>query len=229
MSAGDHGQMRRHGLPAAGDLHVVNRELAGMPPEAIASWALDRAERPVVTTSFGMHAAAMLHLTARLRGDVPVVWVDTGFNTPDTYRYAELLVRALRLDLRVYAPDLTRARLEAALGGVPAPEDSARHQTFSADIKLRPFERALDELEPDVWLTGIRAEETNWRRQQAAVTRGPEGILKVAPFFACTEAEVESYMRRFSLPFGDPLHYDPVKAQPHRECGLHGRWNAAPA
>jgi len=100
---------------------------------------------------------------------------------------------------------------------------------ISADIKLRPFERALEELEPDVWLSGIRAEETEWRRRQAVVTRDPGAILKVAPFFAVTEAEEESYMRRFSLPFGDPLHYDPVKAQPHRECGLHARWNAASA
>lgn len=218
-----------HGRPAIGDLHALNLELAGKCPESIASWALAHAGKPMVTTSFGVHSAAMLHLAARLRPDVSVVWIDTGFNTPDTYRHAELLTRALKLNLRVYAPDLTRARVEAALGGVPSPDDSSRHESFSFDVKLRPFDRALRELEPDVWLTGIRAEETDWRRQQSTVARGPNGILKVAPFFAAGEAEVETYMRRFSLPFGDPLHYDPVKAQPHRECGLHGRWNAAPA
>ena len=215
-----HEQIR--GLPAAGELHAVNLELAGKSPEAIAAWALERSRRPMVTTSFGVHSAAMLHLVARLRPDVPVVWIDTGFNTADTYRHAELLTRALMLDLRVYAPDLTRARVEAALGGVPSPEDSGRHRSFSFDVKLRPFERALRDLKPDVWLTGIRADETDFRRQQATVTRGPQGILKVAPFFASTEAEVETYMRHFSLPFGDPLHYDPAKARPDRECGLHG-------
>lgn len=229
MSTSAHTDENTGGFPAIGDLHAVNLELAGKTPEAIAAWALERAVRPMVSTSFGVHAAAMLHLTTRLRSDVPVVWVDTGFNTADTYRHADLLTRALKLDLRVYAPDLTRARLEAAMGGVPSPDDSTRHQTFSVDVKLRPFERALTELKPDVWLTGIRAEETDWRRQQATVTRGPNGILKAAPFFAFTEAEVETYMRRYSLPFGDPLHYDPAKAQLHRECGLHGRWNAAPA
>lgn len=217
------------GLPAIGDLYPINLELSAKAPDVIAAWALERAERPMVTTSFGVHSAAMLHLTARLRPDVAVVWIDTGFNTPDTYRHAELLTRALKLNLRVYAPDLTRARVEATLGGVPTPDDAGRHESFSLNVKLRPFERALRELEPDVWLTGIRAEETDWRRQQTMVARGPGGILKVAPFFAVTEAEVETYMRRFSLPFGDPLHYDPVKALPHRECGLHGRWNAAPA
>ncbi len=217
-------QPREHGrsLPAAGDLHAVNLKLAARPPAAIAAWALERSRRPMVTTSFGVHSAAMLHLVARLRPDVPVVWIDTGFNTADTYRHAELLTRALKLNLRVYAPDLTRARVEAALGGVPSPEDSSRHRSFSFDVKLRPFERALRDLEPDVWLTGIRADETDFRRQQATVTRGPQDILKVAPFFAATEAEVETYMRHFSLPFGDPLHYDPAKARPDRECGLHG-------
>ncbi len=222
MSTSEVRHQLRQAHPATGDLHSVNRELRGRSPEDIASWALQRAARPMVTTSFGVHSAAMLHLVSRLRPDVPVVWIDTGFNTPDTYRHAELLTRALRLNLRVYAPDLTRARVEAALGGVPSPDDSGRHRSFSFDVKLRPFERALKDLEPDVWLTGIRAEETGWRRQQATVTRGPGEILKVAPFFASTEAEVETYMRRFSLPFGDPLHYDPAKAKPNRECGLHG-------
>lgn len=229
MSTSAHRHESSSGIPEIGDLHAVNLDLAGKTPEEIGSWALKRALRPMVTTSFGVHSAAMLHLAARRRPGIPVVWVDTGFNTPDTYRHAELLTRALKLDLRVYAPDLTRARLEAALGGVPAPEDSDRHQTFSVDVKLRPFERALTELKPDVWLSGIRAEETDWRRQQATVSRGPNGILKVAPFFASTEAEVETYMRRYSLPLGDPLHYDPAKAKPHRECGLHRRWNPAPA
>ncbi len=229
MDTQEHTRALSGGLPAAGDLHAVNLELAGKNPEAIAAWALEHAARPVVTTSFGVHSAAMLHLVSRIKPNVPVIWVDTGFNTADTYLHAELLTRALNLDLRVYAPDLTRARLESALGGVPAPDDYDRHQDFSLDVKRRPFERALKELNPDVWLTGIRAEETDWRRQQAIVTRGPEGILKVAPFFAFTESEVETYMRHYSLPFGDPLHYDPAKAQPNRECGLHGRWSATAA
>ncbi len=222
MSTRQRSYEQGQGLPSEGDLNAVNLELAGKSPEVVAAWALQRAARPMVTTSFGVHSAAMLHLASRLRPDLSVVWIDTGFNTADTYRHAELLTRAFKLNLRVYAPDLTRARVEAALGGVPSPEDSGRHQSFSFDVKLRPFERALKDLDPDVWLTGIRAEETDWRRQQATVTRGPGEILKVAPFFASTEAEVETYMRRFSLPFGDPLHYDPVKARPNRECGLHG-------
>ncbi|MDX1512961.1 MAG: phosphoadenosine phosphosulfate reductase family protein [Gammaproteobacteria bacterium] len=198
-------------------------------PADIAAWALSNSERPMVSTSFGLHAAAMLHLVTRLRPDIPVVWIDTGFNTPDTYRHAELLTRALGLNLRIYAPDVTRARLEAALGGVPSPESPERHAEFSDDIKLKPFRRALAELAPDLWLSGIRREETEWRQSQDIVTRSGDGLLKVAPFFYASEADVEAYMKRFSLPFGDPMHYDPAKAAPHRECGLHPRYSVARA
>lgn len=204
------------------DLGPVNARLASAHPRDVVAWALARAVRPMVTTSFGLHSAAMLHLVARQRPDVSVVWIDTGFNTADTYRHADMLARSLRLDLRVYAPDLTRARVEASMGGVPPAEAADEHAAFSLDIKLKPFERALSEIRPDVWFTGIRADETDWRRQLDIVTREKNGELKVAPFFRLSESDVEAYMRQNSLPFGDPLHYDPVKARPHRECGLHG-------
>lgn len=209
------------GLPPGPELGLINRRLCTVHPRAIVAWALERSVRPMVTTSFGLHSAAMLHLVSRQRPDIDVVWIDTGFNTGDTYRHAEILVRSLRLNLRVYAPDLTRARVEAAMGGVPAADQKDAHASFSSDIKLKPFERALSEIRPDVWLTGIRAEETDWRRQLDMVTRDANGVHKVAPFFHFSEAEVEAYMRHHSLPFGDPLHYDPAKTRPHRECGLH--------
>ncbi|HEX9583081.1 MAG TPA: phosphoadenosine phosphosulfate reductase family protein [Gammaproteobacteria bacterium] len=91
---------------------------------------------------------------------------------------------------------------------------------------FRCAQPTLQDLNPDLWLTGIRREETVWRRTQNIVTRSDDGLLRVAPFFNLSEAELEAYMRRHSLPFGDPFHYDPVKAAPHRECGLHQR--AAP-
>ncbi len=219
----------RHWRALAPEIERINRELDHLGPESIAAWALNRARRPIVSTSFGLHSAATLHLVTRIRPDILVVWVDTGFNTPDTYRHADALTRALGLDLRIYAPDLTRARVEATMGGVPSPSSADRHAEFSADVKLRPFERALDELQPDVWFTGIRREETEWRKTQSIVSLTDRGILKVAPFFTASEAEVEFYMRRYTLPLGDPLHFDPAKAEPHRECGLHPRSSASAA
>lgn len=199
----------------------INSRLRHEPPEKVAEWALARAERPIVTTSFGPLSAAMLHLVLRVEPGVPVVWIDTGWNTADTYRHAELLTRLFDLDLRIYAPDVTRARLETILGEAPSLESVHDHAAFARDVKVRPFERALADLRPDLWLSGIRREETDWRRGKDLVTCGPGGLLKVAPFFEMSEAEVKSYMLRHRIPFGDPAYHDPTKVLPRRECGIH--------
>lgn len=199
----------------------INSTLREKSPVQIAEWALGQAKRPIVSTSFGPHAAATLHLVTRIKSDVPVIWIDTGWNTADTYRHADSMSRLLDLDLRVYAPDVTRARFEAIFGGTPSPDSPHRHDAFARDMKLRPFERALSDLRPDVWVTGIRREETNWRQSKDVVTNGPGSVLKVAPFFEKTEHEVESYMHLHRLPFGDPAYHDSTKTFPRRECGLH--------
>jgi phosphoadenosine phosphosulfate reductase len=41
----------------------------------------------VATTSFGMQAAVMLHLIHEHAPKIPVVFIDTGFLFPETYRY----------------------------------------------------------------------------------------------------------------------------------------------
>lgn len=203
------------------ELEGAVTQLRGAPPEAIARFAIERARRPMVTTSFGPQAAAMLHLVTRIDPGIPVVWIDTGWNTAETYRFAAGLERRLRLRLHVYAPSLTRARREALDGGPPRPDDERGLRAFAREVKVEPFERAVADLEPDAWLTGIRAEETDWRSTQDIVTRAAQGLLKFAPFFQASHADVQAYLARHALPLGDPAYSDPAKALPHRECGLH--------
>ena len=69
--------------------------------------------RLMATTSFGLQAAAMLHLIATHAPDVPVVFIDTGFLFPETYRYADELTRRFDLDLRIYQPNVSAARMQA--------------------------------------------------------------------------------------------------------------------
>ena len=180
---------------------------------ALIQWALQGAERPILTTKFGPDSAVLLHLATRVRPEVPVVWVDTGYNTRDTLRFAEQLSRRLQLDLRVYRP---RGRPWAP---VPALDDPA-HQAFSRRLKLEPFQRALRELAPDLWLTALRAEQTAHRACQPQVRRDRRGYLKVAPLLHWRDTDMAAYRRRYDLPRG-PECYDPTKGEPRRECGLH--------
>ncbi|NEQ92348.1 MAG: phosphoadenosine phosphosulfate reductase family protein, partial [Okeania sp. SIO2G4] len=42
----------------------------------------------IMSTSFGIQAAVMLHLATTVVPNIPVIWVDTGYLPGETYRFA---------------------------------------------------------------------------------------------------------------------------------------------
>ncbi|MFO7553401.1 MAG: phosphoadenosine phosphosulfate reductase family protein [Haliea sp.] len=202
------------------DLKSANEALRGASASAIVQWALALGKPTIATTSMGRNAAVMLHLVSSADPAVPTVWVDTGYNLRDTYVVAERLIRDLALDIRVYSPLMTSERRNAIMGGIPTVDEEERHREFTRQVKLEPFARALADLQPEVWFTGIRREETEYRRTLDIVSFDDRGILKVAPLFYWSEQDVEQYMAQHQLP--TCRHYfDPTKVHDGRECGLH--------
>jgi len=202
------------------DLDAVNDTLRDAGAAEIIAWALGQGRRAMATTSMGRNAAVMLHLVSQIDASLPTIWVDTGYNLRDTYVVAERLIRDLSVNIHVYSPRMTSERRNAIMGGIPAVDEEDRHQRFTHDVKLEPFARALDEFQPEIWLTGIRQEETDHRKTLDVVSIDGRGIIKVAPIFYWSEDDVENYMQQLSLP--TCKHYfDPTKAHDGRECGLH--------
>ena len=202
------------------DLDSVNASLRDASAEDVVRWALSQNASTISTTSMGKNAAVMLHLVSSIDPNVPVVWVDSGYNLRDTYVVAERLIRDLNLNMHVFSPLMTSERRNAIMGGVPTVDEEERHQEFTRQVKLEPFDRALAEFKPDIWLTGIRREETEHRKTLDIVSVDNRGIIKVAPIFNWSDEEIEAYMQRFELP--TCRHYfDPTKVHDGRECGLH--------
>ena len=177
-------------------------------------YGLSLGERPFTSTSFGRYSAVLLHLLTQRRPDIPVVWVDTGYNTRTTLKFADTLRRRLDINLRVYRPaDDGVLRYPPALGD---PE----HADFTRRVKLEPFARALKTLAPDVWFSALRREQTTHRAEQPYVQNTERGLLKIAPLLDWREHDMEDYLRRHDLPLNAD-YYDPTKGEPRRECGLH--------
>ena len=86
---------------AAGDpraLAELNRWLAGRSAEQRITWALQSLSgEHALSTSFGAQSAVALHLSTRIRPDLPVILIDTGYLFPETYRFADQLVEQLPL------------------------------------------------------------------------------------------------------------------------------------
>jgi phosphoadenosine phosphosulfate reductase len=202
------------------DFDSVNASLRDAGPQAIVRWALGLGRKTIATTSMGRNAAVMLHLVSEVDKTVPTIWVDTGYNLRDTYVVAERLIRDLGVNIHVYSPQVTSERRNALMGGIPTVDEEERHREFTRQVKLEPFDRALQDFTPEIWLTGIRQTETEHRNTLDIVSLDGRGIVKVAPIFYWSEDEVDAYMAQHQLP--TCRHYfDPTKVQDGRECGLH--------
>ena len=202
-------------LPA--NIAEANADLAGASAAEIITWALSLASNPVISTNFRPHSAALLHMLIRACPDIPVIWVDTGYNTPATYRYIDELRECLQLNLRTYTPRVTVAR-RAAHGGLPG-SDTPQFARFVHETKLEPFERAFNELKPDVWFTGVRREQNEFRSGLGVVSRGAQNTLRVAPVFDWSEQSLAAYLRSQGVPDNED-YVDPTKPGAKLECGL---------
>ena len=200
------------------DLARVNAEL-GRDAPSLVRWALALNQPAIVTTNFRPFEAVILHLVTQVQPDVPVVWMDNGYNTEATYRYADEVARLLKLQLRTYLPLRSRAHREALEGPPPALDDP-RHAAFTEEVKLEPFARALRETAPRVWFTALRASDSAVRAQMQPVSRNPDGLVKVAPLLHWTSRDLHQYCHTHGLP-NNFDYVDPTKGEAQRECGLH--------
>ena len=205
-------------MSVALDLTRINAEL-GRDAPALAQWALALNQSSIVTTNFRPFEAVILHLVTRVRPDIPVVWMDNGYNTEATYRFADELTRLLKLNLRSYLPLRSRAHREAVDGPTPALDDP-RHAAFTEEVKLEPFARALRETAPKVWFTALRATDSAVRAQMEPVSINPDGLIKVAPLLHWTSRDLYQYCEVHGLP-NNFDYVDPTKGEDQRECGLH--------
>ncbi|WP_038342816.1 phosphoadenosine phosphosulfate reductase family protein [Acinetobacter sp. A47] len=200
------------------NLDQINTEF-GNDAEKLIEWALSLNEKAIVTTNFRPFEAVILHMLTRVKPDIQVVWMDNGYNTETTYKYVDEISKLLNLNLLTYLPKRSRAHREALEGPVPALDDP-KHEAFTAEVKLEPFERALRETAPKVWFTALRATDTAVRAEMDPVSINPDGLIKVAPLLKWTSKDLWEYMQKHNLPDNED-YFDPTKGEEHRECGLH--------
>ena len=177
-------------------------------------WAADQfGAGLVMTTSFGIQSAVMLDLVTRNLPGIPVIFIDTGYLFPETYRFAEELTARLGLNLKTYNPAMTAARQEALYGrqwedGV---EGLKRYNFIN---KVEPMERAVRELRATAWLAGLRRSQASTRSDLKVVER-QNRITKIHPILDWDNRRVHRYLTEHGLP------YHPLWEQGYASVGDH--------
>jgi len=204
-------------------------------------WALKHLPaQHVLTSSFGVQAAVSLHLVTRRVPGIPVIFIDTGYLFPETYRFVDELTERLDLNLKVYHSKTSPAWQEAR-HGQRWTQGLEGLEAYNRENKVEPMQRALRTLGVGTWYAGLR------RTQAASRTNVPYlswsgGRWKVHPIADWTDRDVYVYLKKNNLPYhplweqgyvsiGDTHTTRPLQAVDHREqtrffglkreCGLH--------
>ena len=200
------------------NLEKINKELENKSPREVVDWAISFANKPLITTNFRPYEVAILNAVTEVKKDIKVIWCDTGYNTLQTYKHAEEIIKKLSLNINLYTPKQTVAHRNAVLG-VPT-INNPKHTVFTEQVKLEPFARAMKEHQPDVWFTNLRKGQTVFRNSIDIVSESKDGIIKVSPFYNWTDEQLDAYLKEKGLP-NEFIYFDPTKVESNRECGLH--------
>ena len=201
------------------DYKTINNKLEDATAEDIVNWALSIKGKAIVTTNFGPQEAVLLHMVSQFAPQTEILWIDSGYNKLETYKFADTVTKKLDLNLTVYTPLISAARRDAVMNGIPLIDDES-HGEFSDQFKLEPFKRAMNEINPDVWLTAVRREQTLVRQEMDIVSLGPNEVIKVSPLLDWTINDMKIYLNKYNLP-DETFYFDPTKVEAGRECGLH--------
>jgi phosphoadenosine phosphosulfate reductase len=219
----------------------IEAQLASLDAEARVAWALEHLPgRHVLSTSFGVQAAVMLHLVGRQQPDIPVILIDTGYLFPETYRFADELRARLQLNLKIYRSELSPAWQEARYGKL---WERGREgiERYNRMVKIDPMRRALAELAAGTWFAGLRRPQSR-SRAATPLLEYRNGYYKVHPIADWRDRDIGHYLKEHHLPYhplwergyvsiGDThttrrLETD-IRAEEtrflglKRECGLH--------
>ncbi len=221
-------------------LTELNQKLSSMTAQQRVEFALN--ELPgthMLSSSFGIQAAVMLHLCTRVSPNLPVVLTDTGYLFPETYRFIDELQDKLQLNLQVYRSKLSPAWQEARYGQLWTTADGLKQ--YNQLNKVEPMARAQQELAVQTWFSGLRRSQSSTRAETQIISI-QRGIVKCCPIVEWSNKDIHYYLQDNNLPYhplweqgyvsvGDTHSTRPLELGMSeedtrfnglgRECGLH--------
>ena len=218
-------------------------DLEGVSAPERMEWAtLNYPGKILLTTSFGAQSAAFLHLATQMKNDLPLLFIDTGYHFPETLEFAQGLTKKLNLNLQTVRPLLTPEEIERQHGKLweMGPQGLEK---FHEIVRVEPLRRAMNQIDPHLWVAGLRRTSADSRKELSVVSQN-QSRIKLLPILDWTDRQVGEYLRQHSLPYhplwskgyvsiGDRVTTkrldevdDPTQLRHFgwkRECGIHER------
>jgi phosphoadenosine phosphosulfate reductase len=186
-------------------------------PQEILKWACAKFRCLCLAASFGKDSIVLLHMIRAIRPDIDVVYLNTGYDFPETVQFIQNLEREWKLHLIEFSPRISVEEQERTLGADLYHTDPGR---CCGIRKVEPMARALRNY--DAWITGLRRDETE-HRKSIRVVEVANDLVKVNPLASWTAEDIWRYIRANNVPY-NPLYDKGYVSLGCRPCTLAGTW-----
>jgi len=154
------------------------------------------------SSSFQSHSIPMLHMLRQIDADIPVYFLQTGYHFPETLTFRNQVAKLLDLEVVSVSSPVSHSEQCTQGGRMLFTVDPDRCCHFN---KVLSMQQAL--VEHDVWINGVRADQSAVRSGFNYEEQTAEGKLRYHPMIQWSQDMIEHYCEKHSLP-KHPLHYE---------------------
>lgn len=178
-----------------------SRDLEGADPAEIIRWSVERfGDGLVIGSSFGRDGLVVIDLARRLRPEIPILFLETGYHFPETLAFRDRLRQEWGVAIRDVRPTRTVAEQDALYGSELFARDP---DACCAMRKVEPLQRAL--AGKSAWLTGVRRDQHAGRGATPVVewqelSEGRGGLFKINPMVGWSRERIDGYSAEHQLP-----------------------------
>lgn len=172
----------------------------------IIQYAVEKYQKIFVACSFGKDSRVIIDLAMQVKPDIEFIGIDTGYEFLETLAFAETLSQETGMNFRWVRPsEEARKKIDAEYGDLFIKND----QYKCCEMKIPAIETVMKEY--DSWITGLRRDETEYRKNIKIIEPGK--IVKVNPIAFWTKDEIWHYIHSHNL------HYHPLYDQGYTSLG----------
>ncbi len=147
------------------------------------------------SSSFQTHSIPLLHILATLDKTIPVYFLDTGFHFRETLDFRDHITGRLNLNVISVTSPMSKIHQRDRQGRFFFCSDT----NYCCHLnKVLPLEPTLHEF--DVWITGVRRDQSKVRKHMDFEAKGPHGTTRFHPMLDWTSKMIYEYRKTFALP-----------------------------
>ena len=147
------------------------------------------------SSSFQTHSLVLLHIISRIDKSIPVFFINTGYHFPETLTFKEQIARRFELDVRDVLPLTPKSMQKDANGRLLFASDPDYCCFLN---KTQPMEPVLAEY--DVWINGVRADQSDVRKNFKVEAPAPFNTLRFHPMLDWTAKMIYAYLKEHDIP-----------------------------